>query len=311
MTSTPPDSAIPPAAGAPIAVLLNPTAGRGRFRSSVPAVLETLRTAGSAVQILTATSAEAALSAARAAVEAGAGALVVGGGDGTVNLGLQAVAGTGVALGAIPMGTGNDIVREVGLPSDPIAAAQVVADALRTGRCRRVDLARVVPAVGPPRWFGGVLGAGFDAMVNERANRMRFPRGTRRYDVAIVAELVRLKPRPYTLRLDGVEHRLHAVLVAIGNTPAYGGGMRICPAADATDGLLDIVVAGPISRTTLIRIKPRVYAGTHVSHPMVTSYRARVVEIDAEGITAYVDGERTSPLPVTVSAVPGALTLLG
>jgi diacylglycerol kinase (ATP) len=61
----------------------------------------------------------------------------------------------------------------------------------------------------------------------------------------------------------------------------------------------------------LIRIKPRVYAGTHVSHPMVTSYRARVVEIDAEGITAYVDGERTSPLPVTVTAVPGALTLLG
>jgi diacylglycerol kinase (ATP) len=311
VTSTPPDSAIPPAAGAPIAVLLNPTAGRGRFRSSVPAVLETLRTAGSAVQILTASSAEAALSAARAAVEAGAGALVVAGGDGTVNLGLQAVAGTGVALGAIPMGTGNDIVREVGLPSDPIAAAEMVADALRTGRRRRVDLARMVPAVGPSRWFGGVLGAGFDAMVNERANRMRFPRGARRYDVAIVAELVRLQPRPYTLRLDGVEHRLHAVLVAVGNTPAYGGGMRICPAADVTDGLLDIVIAGPISRTTLIRIKPRVYAGTHVSHPMVTSYRARVVEIDAEGITAYVDGERTSPLPVTVTAVPGALTLLG
>jgi diacylglycerol kinase (ATP) len=297
--------------GAPIAVLLNPTAGRGRFRSSVPAVLETLRTAGSAVQILTATSAEAALSAARAAVEAGAGALVVAGGDGTVNLGLQAVADTGVAFGAIPMGTGNDIVREVGLPTDPIAAAQILADALRTGRRRRVDLARMVPAVGPSRWFGGVLGAGFDAMVNERANRMRFPRGPRRYDVAILAELVRLKPRSYTLRFDGVEHRLHAVLVAIGNTPAYGGGMRICPAADATDGLLDIVIAGPISRTTLVRIKPRVYAGTHVSHPMVTAYRARVVEIDAEGITAYVDGERTSPLPVTVTAMPGALTLLG
>jgi len=168
----------------------------------------------------------------------------------------------------------------------------------------------MVPAAGPPRWFGGVLGAGFDAMVNERANRMRFPRGPRRYDVAIVAELFRLKPRPYTVRLDGVEHRLDAVLVAIGNTPAYGGGMRICPAADATDGLLDIVIAGPISRTTLIRIKPRVYAGTHVSHPMVTSYRAREVELDAEGITAYVDGERTSPLPVTVTAIPGALTLL-
>jgi diacylglycerol kinase (ATP) len=305
-----PDAAVQSVPGGPVAVLFNPTAGRGRHRSAVPAVLETLRTAGRPVQMLTAASADAAMSAARAAVEAGAGALVVAGGDGTVNLGLQVVAGTDVAFGPIPMGTGNDVVREVGLPTDPVAAAQVVADALRTGRRRRVDLARMVPSVGQPRWYGGVLGAGFDAMVNERANRMRFPRGPRRYDVAIVAELFRLKPRPYILRLDGVEHRLDAVLVAIGNTPAYGGGMRICPAADANDGLLDVVIAGPISRTTLIRIKPRVYAGTHLSHPMVTSYRAREVELDADGITAYVDGERTSPLPVTVTAVPGALTLL-
>jgi diacylglycerol kinase (ATP) len=305
VTATPPDPV-----QSPVAVLLNPAAGRGRHRLAVPAVLDALATAGRDVQILTATSAEAALSAARAAVEGGAGALVVAGGDGTVNLGLQVVAGTGVAFGAIPMGTGNDVVREVGLPADPVAAARVVADALRTGRRRKVDLARMVPAVGPPRWFGGVLGAGFDAMVNERANRMRFPRGPRRYDVAILIELARLKPRRYTLRLDGVEHRLDAVLVAIANTPAYGGGMRIAPAADATDGVLDIVIAGPISRTTLTRIKPRVYAGTHVSHPMVTSYLAREVRLDAEGITAYVDGERTSPLPVTVTAMPGALTLL-
>jgi diacylglycerol kinase (ATP) len=86
--------------------------------------------------------------------------------------------------------------------------------------------------------------------------------------------------------------------------------MRICPAADATDGLLDVVIAGPIGRLTLMRIKPRVYAGTHVSHPAVTSYQARTVTIDAEGITAYVDGERSSALPVTVTAVPGALSLL-
>ena len=251
------------------------------------------------------------MSAARAAVEGGAGALIAAGGDGTVNLALQVVAGTGIAFGAVPMGTGNDVVRELGLPTEPVAAARAIADALTTGRRRRIDLARMVPAVGPPRWFGGVLGAGFDAIVNDRANRMRYPRGPRRYDLAIVAELIRLKPRTYTMRLDGVEHRFDGVLVAIGNTASYGGGMRICPAADATDGLLDIVTAGPISRTTLVRIKPRVYAGTHLSHPMVTSYRGRVVELEAEGITAYVDGERTSPLPVTVSAVPGALTLLG
>jgi diacylglycerol kinase (ATP) len=167
-----------------------------------------------------------------------------------------------------------------------------------------------VPDSGPQRWFGAVLGAGFDAIVNERANRMRFPRGPRRYDIAIVAELVRLRPRHYRITLDGEVHDLDAVLVAIGNTPSYGGGMRICPAADATDGLLDLVVVGPIGRATFTRIKPRVYAGTHVDHPAVTSYRAATIRVEAEGITAYVDGERTSPLPVTVHAAPGALQLL-
>jgi len=293
-----------------VAVLVNPTAGRGRYRSAVPAMLSRLRAGGRDVRVIEATDAHAALAAAHAAVAAGAGGLVAAGGDGTVNLGLQAVAGTSVGFGAIPMGTGNDFVRELGLPIDPVAAAEVASAALRDGRRRLVDLARMVPADGPPRWFGAVLGAGFDAIVNERANRMRFPRGPRRYDIAIFAELVRLRPRVYTVRLDGVEHRLPAVLVAVGNTPAYGGGMRICPDADATDGMLDVVIAGPISRTTLVRIKPRVYAGTHVSHPMVSSFRARTVELDAPGITTYVDGERASPLPVTVTAMPGALSLL-
>ena len=132
-----------------------------------------------------------------------------------------------------------------------------------------------------PRWYGAVLGAGFDAIVNERANRMRWPRGPRRYDLAILVELARLRPGAYTMRLDGVAHRFDAVLVAVGNCASYGGGMRICPAADPTDGLLDVVVAGPVGRGTLMRIKPRVYAGTHVDHPLVRGYRARTVELAA------------------------------
>ena len=94
---------------------------------------------------------------------------------------------------------------------------------------------------------------------------MRWPRGPRRYDLAILVELARLRPRRYTLRLDGVPHELDAVLVAVGNCPSYGGGMRICPDADPTDGLLDVVVAGRVDRRTLVRVKPRIYQGTHVS----------------------------------------------
>ncbi|MGW3793478.1 diacylglycerol kinase family protein, partial [Micromonospora arida] len=229
---------------------------------------------------------------------------------GTVHRALQAVAGTAVPFGPIPAGTGNDFALDTGFPADPLAAAAVIAEAVRDGRSQPVDLARMVGVGGVERWYGAVLAAGFDAIVNERANRMRWPRGPRRYDLAILVELARLRPRRYTLRLDGVPHDLDAVLVAVGNCPTYGGGMRICPDADPTDGLLDVVVAGRVDRRTLIRVKPRIYQGTHVSHPLVRSFRARTVELAAEGITSYADGERSLKLPVTISAVPGAVRLL-
>jgi diacylglycerol kinase (ATP) len=294
----------------PVAVLLNPTAGRGRHRDALPGVLERLRSTGREVTVLAADSAGEALAACRNAVASGASALVAAGGDGTIHLGLQAVAGTGVPFGAVPAGTGNDFVIELGLPGEPLAAAAAIVRALDEGRSRKVDLARLVDANGNVRWFGAVLAAGFDAIVSERANRMRFPRGPRRYDVAIVAELLRLRPRRYELVLDGVEHQLDAVLVAVGNTASYGGGMRITPDADPTDGLLDVVVGGRLSRVAFARIKPHVYQGTHVNHPLVTTYRAATVELRAEGIVAYVDGERGFPLPVTATSTPGALTLL-
>ncbi len=179
----------------------------------------------------------------------------------------------------MPAGTGNDFAVEAGFPADPVAAVEVIAAALAAGRSRPVDLARMTASNGDERWYGTVLAAGYDAIVNERANRMRWPRGPRRYDLAILVELARLRARGYTLVLDGVEHRLDAVLVAVGNGASYGGGMRICPAADLTDGLLDVLVAGPISRSTLVRIKPRLYQGSHMEHPMVPdlpgAHRAR------------------------------------
>jgi diacylglycerol kinase (ATP) len=274
-------------------------------------VLARLAGAGARVRLLEAPDAATAEDACHAAVAGGAAALVAVGGDGTVHTALQAVAGTRVPLGIVAAGTGNDFATEVGLSGQPLDAATAVAAAFAAGRTRAVDLAQMHSADGRHRWYGAVLAAGFDAVVNERANAMRFPRGPRRYDLAIVAELARLRPRRYTLRLDGVAHVLDAVLVAVGNTASYGGGMRICPAADPTDGLLDVVIAGAVGRVTLMRIKPRVYRGSHVDHPMVTTFRARTVELECDGIIGYADGERAFPLPVTVSCVPGALTVLG
>ncbi|MFF3868776.1 diacylglycerol kinase [Micromonospora sp. NPDC001898] len=294
----------------PVAVLANPTAGRGRHRGLLPGLLERLARAGRPVRLLEAYTADQAERACHAALADGIAALVTVGGDGTVHRGLQAVAATTVPFGVVPAGTGNDFAADTGFPTDPLAAADAIADALRAGRTSPVDLARMTRPEGPPRWYGAVLAAGFDAIVNERANRMRRPRGPRRYDLAILVELARLRPRRYTLRLDGEPLQVDAVLVAVGNCASYGGGMRICPDADPTDGLLDVVVGGRFDRRTLVRVKPRIYRGTHVQHPLVSCHRARTVELAAEGITTYADGERALDLPVTVTAVPGAVRLL-
>jgi len=286
-----------------IAVLANRTAGKGRSAHLLDGVLARL---GPGATLLDAHDAESALAAASTAVRDGVDALVAFGGDGTVHVAVQVVAGTSTPLGIVPAGTGNDFADAVGVPADPFAAA----DAIVTGEIREVDAVRATAGDGTERWWSTILCAGFDSAVNERANRMRWPRGPRRYDVAILTELFRLAPREFTLDLDGERWTGPAVLVAVGNSPSYGGGMRMCPGADPADGLLDVTIVGPVSRTTLIRVKPRLYDGTHVDHPQVTTRRAGAVTLAAEGTVAYADGEPLAALPVSMVCVPGALRIL-
>jgi diacylglycerol kinase (ATP) len=295
---------------APVAVLTNPAAGGPRQRRLVPELLRRLERAGRELRVVAAGSAAQAEAQCRRVVEEGAAALIAVGGDGTVHTALQAVAGTGIPFAAVPAGTGNDFAVASGMPADPLAAADAAVAALREGATAGLDLGRVTGADGTARWYGAVLAAGFDAIVNERANRMRWPTGDRRYDLAIFLEVAQLRARRYRLRLDDEELVVDAVLVAVGNTAHYAGGIRICPRADPTDGLLDVVVGRRMGRITLLRLRPRAYRGTHVQHRLVDSYRARTVRIEAQDVTAYADGERCLPLPVTISCVPGALRVL-
>lgn len=293
-----------------VAVLANPSAGRGRHRGLLPGVVEALAAGGRDVRLLVAGSGAEAEDACRQAVADGAEAVVAVGGDGTVHRAVQAVAGTDVAFGVVPCGTGNDFATSVGVPTQPLQAAEGIGRALREERDHRFDLARTEDSHGERRWFGAVLAAGFDALINERANRMRWPRGPRRYDLAVLLELARARARRYTLHLDGAVHTFDAEVVAVGNCRSYGGGMQIVPDADPADGLLDVVFTSPLRRGGLARLKPRLRAGTHVTDPRVTVRRARTVRIEAEGIVGYADGERLGPLPLEVRCVPGAIRLL-
>jgi diacylglycerol kinase (ATP) len=290
-----------------ITLLVNPTAGRGRALPAARPAADALREAGFAVRTVVGADPADALARARSAVAGGTAALVAVGGDGMVSLALQAVAGTATPLGVVAAGTGNDFARASGLPvRDPAAAGTRLAAALRADRTRAVDLGRI-----GGHWFGTVLASGFDSRVNDRGNRMAWPPGRFRYDVAMLAELASLRPIHYRVRFDDApEREIEATLIAVGNGSSYGGGMRICADAELDDGLFDICVVGPCSRSTLLRVFPRVYRGTHPSHPVVTVHRAARVRLAADGVTGYADGEPVGPLPLAAETVPGALRLL-
>jgi diacylglycerol kinase (ATP) len=297
---------VAPGATRHVAVLLSPSAGRGRARAAAAGVLDALRAAGLDPQVLPATTRPDAERQAAAAVAEGTGAVVAIGGDGAAHAGLQAVAGTVTPLAVVPAGTGNDLALALGTPRDPVAAAEAAAADLLAGTVRTVDAGRT-----GDRWWATVLCCGFDSAVTDRANRLRWPRGPRRYDVAILAELARLRPRELILVLDGAARTLPVTLVAVGNTPWYGGGMRVCPGADPDDGFFDVTVVGPISRRELVRTRPRLTAGSHVEHPAVSVHRAARVELVGDGLSTAADGEPLAPLPAVSTCVPGALRVVG
>ncbi|MDT5247910.1 MAG: diacylglycerol kinase [Mycobacterium sp.] len=291
-----------------ITMLTNPASGHGSAPHAAERAVAQFHRRGIDVVAIAGTDAEHARRLVEGALERGMDALVVVGGDGIVSLALQVLAQTEIPLGIIPAGTGNDHAREFGIPkSDPAAAADVVVD----GRAESVDLGRIRGADGTDRWFGTVMAAGFDSLVTDRTNRMTWPHGRMRYNLAMVAELSKLRPLPFRLTFDGGEELVtDLTLAAFGNTKSYGGGMLICPDADHADGLLDVTMVQSGSRTRLIRLFPTVFKGTHVELDEVLTKRAKAITVDSPSINAYADGELVCPLPVEVSAVPGALRIL-
>ena len=288
-----------------ITLVVNPAAGKGRAQEWLPQVAGRFRDAGLELQILLSRDFAEAAAMTRDAVRDSADVLAVMGGDGMMHLGVNTCAtehllgGSGTTLGLIPAGTGNDLCRGIGLdPGDPVAAAEVIA----AGAVERIDLARV-----QDRFVGAVLATGFDALVNRRANALAWPKGSLRYPLATLGELRVFTPLRYRLSIDGSCRDLDAMLVAVGNTSSYGGGMRICPDADARDGLLDLTIIHPVGRLKLLRMLPLIYSGRFARDPAVERLRAREIVIEGPGLVGYGDGELIGAAPLAVHCVPRAL----
>jgi diacylglycerol kinase (ATP) len=291
-----------------VALLVNPAAGHGKAIAAAQRARARFVANGVQVRDLVGTDPAASQDLARQAVAEGIDALVVVGGDGMIHLALPAVIGTETPLGVIPAGTGNDQAREYGWPRDnPEAAADLIA----AGKVRVVDVGQARTGDGRSTYFGSVLAAGFDSLVSDRTNRMRWPHGRARYNVAMLAEFMNLRPLPFVITLaDGTVIERDVLLVAVGNTRSYGGGMLIAPGADPGDGVFDVTIAQAVPRRKVIRQTPSVYRGTHVEREQVQVLRTASLRLESPAINAYADGEYLGPLPVDVSLVPQALRIL-
>lgn len=283
-----------------IRFLLNPGGGRGRAARFAPRLAELAREAGA--ELVLSRDAADLTRLAREAAAAGAERVLVAGGDGTMHLAIQGLVGTGTALAAIPLGSGNDIAATLGMPlglEDAVAAALAAPIV-------PMDLAKV-----GERYYAGVAGVGFDSAANETANTVRRLKGPLIYVYAVLHTLLTFKPPTYTLEYEGGHFEGRAMMMVLANIPRFGGGMRVAPAALLDDGLLDLVIVKRVSRATFLRVFPKVYKGEHLGHPAIFSARTPWVAVRLDRpMQVYGDGERLAPVPpegVRFEVQPGAL----
>jgi len=290
-------------------LIVNPSAGRGRAGRLLPQVLERLRGAGFAVEPrLTSAPGEATVLV-RAALERGADCVAVAGGDGTLNEAVNGYVGAardGQVLGVIPLGTGNDFAKMLGLADDWTRAC----DAIASGARRRVDA-----GVCNGHIFANGIGAGFDAQVALEANAVRWLRGNAVYGLALARTLLLRYATPRTrLTHDAGVHEGEVTLVAAANGAWYGGAFHMAPQADIGDGLLDVIVADALSRLGILGLVPHVLRGTHIGRPGVTRLRTRrlVLESDAP-LVVHADGEilASAAQRLEIEVLAGALLVPG
>ena len=281
--------------------VVSPRGGRGRAAAAAPAVRRAIEQAGHNPIDISGSSAQETADAARTAAAAGAERIIAVGGDGTVHLALQGAAGTDTVLGIVPVGTGNDFAGAFGLRGLSVEEATA----------RALGPARPVDAVGTDRgrWVAFNVTGGFSVDVNNRADRIRFPKGPSRYTVATLLTMPGLRHRELVITVDGQRREYRSALFAVANTPTFGGGMAICPDADPTDGLLDVAVVGPVGRATMLRLLPKVFDGGHVGHRHVEILRGRTIIVEGEPMDLLGDGEVIGAAPITLEAAPGAVQL--
>ncbi|MCW3098904.1 MAG: Transcription regulator [Chthonomonadaceae bacterium] len=293
-----------------ITVIVNPAAGRGTAHKWIGELEIRLSDAIHGThriiswQIVETTGPGDATRLAREAVAGGADIVVAAGGDGTIGEVVNALVGTKAALGVIPMGTGNDFARSIGIGADVDKAIYNLLE----GVPMAIDVGRT-----QGRYFVNVAGCGFDAVVAQRVNQgFRNLRGTAAYLAAVLQCLMSYRATQIRLTLDDEVIETKAMLCSVANARYYGGGMRIAPEAMLTDGLYDICLIKEVGKFEFLRTFPKVFKGQHTTHPAVKMLRSKYVKVESDRpLPVLVDGEIVGTTPVEFEMLEGGLTLIG
>ena len=294
-------------AGAPdLVVVANPAAGHGKAGKLIGSVTTALHRLGVPHEIRVSESGPDVERLARAASEDGAKIVAALGGDGTASLAANGILGTGTALAALPAGTGDDFAKAIG-----VGKLGTAIELLADPKTADLDVIEVTAGV-TTRSFLNIAGAGFDSEVNETANGMTIKLGaTGTYVVALVKTLSRFSPAAFVVTVDGERMEGDAMLVEVGSGRWTGGGMRVLPDAVMNDGLLDVCIVRALSKAAFLRAFPRVFTGSHTTHPKVTMRTGTRVEVEADRrVLVYADGEAVGPLPAIFEIRPSALPVV-
>jgi YegS/Rv2252/BmrU family lipid kinase len=282
-------------------LLVNPSAGGGRVGELLPRAEAAMAANGLGYRLIRTRSLEHGVEEARAAAASGEIPVVMSG-DGLIGQVGGALAGGDVPMAIMPGGRGNDLARVMGIPTEPAAAAALIA----RGTTRTIDVGEV-----NGNRFLCIASCGFDSDANRIANETKWLKGNLVYLYAALRALAAWKPARFTLTLDGERREVTGYAVAAANSRAYGGGMFIAPSAELDDGLVDVVWTEQVGKLRFLSQLPKVFKGEHTRNPEVHEERAAEVVIEADRpFAVYADGDHLTDLPATVRLLPGALRVV-
>ncbi len=268
-------------------LIVNPVAGGGIASRILPELRSRLRMMDIEAKVWISTYHLHAVKLAEEAVLQGHRQIISVGGDGTLHEVAGAIMrsekGAEVVLGVIPIGAGNDFCRSLGIGNDLSGNLEII----RQGKVRRLDIGKMEDT-----YFVNSMGAGFDAVVAQRAEKVRFFPGRLRYLYAVLSSLLRSRYYPVRIETDGEIQDLKALMISIGNGSYCGRGFKLCPLAKLDDGYLDICIVKAIPFFRILLSLPSVFKGTHLQHRFVTYLRSKQILLSSgHDLPLYCDGE--------------------